>query len=77
MRKPSAKHEARVGSGQEWLYGTTKHKCKAVKRMEGALGIVQVRKTQGAGEVGKWVGLDQVKSKRVGVGHKGPCKLQD
>ena len=38
MRKPSAKHEARVGRVEVVIW-TTKHKCKAVKRMEGALGI--------------------------------------
>ena len=45
--------------------------------MEGVLGIAWVRETQGASEVGKQVGSGRVKSKRVGVGHKGLCQLQD
>jgi len=46
---------------------TIKHKCKAVKRMEGVLGIVWVRKTQGVDEAGKWVRSGRVKSKRFVV----------
>ena len=47
---------------------TTKHKCKAVKRMEGALGIAWVRKAQGADEVDKQVRLGQVRSGQITSG---------
>ncbi len=48
MRKPSAKCEARVGQVGMVIW-TTKHKCKAVKRMEGALGISMGHKNSGCG----------------------------
>ena len=76
MSKSSVKHKARVGQVGVVIW-TIKHKCKAVKRMEGVLRIAWVRKTQGADEAGKQISLGWVKSKRIGVGHKGPCQLQD
>jgi len=58
------KREARgmSGSGQGWL-----------KEWKGCWNSTG-HKTQGAGNR---IGSGQVKSKRVGVGHKGPCQLQD